>query len=190
MATKSAFSIVGLAHKLCLSAEALGYTPELLNTLAEHPTLFGDLLQVQLGHAEVKMLERLIDCDADPFLPNSWKVEEHQKGGLFKWDSAQVNLFLSESQRKGVQGSHELRKELAGKPVLNANVLDYLLAHPHLIPEEWKKLFVFFWGTIYRDSVGGLCVRYLCWHGDWWHWDYHWLRDALNDLRPAALARK
>jgi len=39
---------------------------------------------------------------------------------------------------------------------MNANVLDYLLAHPELIPEDWKNKYVFFWGTIYRYSSGGL----------------------------------
>ena len=53
MATKSAFSIVGLAHKVCRTAEDQGYNPELLNALAEHPTLFGEFLKVQLGYAEI-----------------------------------------------------------------------------------------------------------------------------------------
>ena len=58
MSAKSAFS-VGLAHKVCIAAENEGYTPELLNALAERPGLFRQLLQVQLGRAEVKMLERV-----------------------------------------------------------------------------------------------------------------------------------
>ena len=33
---------------------------------------------------------------------------------------------------------------------LNANVLDYLLEHPELIPKKWKKYRIVFWGTIYR----------------------------------------
>ncbi len=191
MATKSAFSIVGLAHKLCLSAEALGYTPELLNTLAEHPTLLGDLLQVQLGYAEVKMLEHPIDCDADPFLPSGWKVEEHQKGGQVQFNASKVELWLANSQKDGkIIGGVKLRKELAHKPVLNANVLDYLLAHPHLIPEEWKRESIFFWGTIYRDSDGNLYVRCLYWRGGRWDWDYDWLESDWNGVHPAALARK
>ena len=74
MATKSAFSIVGLAHKVCLTAEAQGYTPELLNALAEHPTLFGDLLKVQRGLSEIRPIEHLIDLAALPFIPKGWSV--------------------------------------------------------------------------------------------------------------------
>ena len=45
MPAKSAFSAVDLAHKTCLAAEEQGYTLELMNALAEHPTLFRDMLQ-------------------------------------------------------------------------------------------------------------------------------------------------
>jgi hypothetical protein len=194
MSAKSAFSVVGLVHKVCLAAEEQGYTPELLNTLAEHPTLFRNMLQVQLGYAEVKALEHIINCDADPFVPAGWSVEEHQKGGSFKWNSAEVQFYLSKLQKQGkVIKGDELRKELAGKPVLNANVLDYLLAHPHLIPEAWKKdergftRYIFFWGTIYRNSGGSLFVRYLGWGGDRWRWDCRWLGCGWSDDDPAAL---
>jgi len=193
MATSSDVS-VGLAHKVCNAATAQGYTPELLNTLAEDPALFGQLLQVQLGYAEVKMVEHVIDCDADPFIPEGWGVEEYQKGGSFKWDPRQVQFYLSEPQRKGksIEGN-KLRKELAGKPVLNANVLDYLLKNPHLIPEAWKEktngytTSIFFWGTIYRGPYGYLYVRSLCWYGGGWSWGYDWLGHDWHADYPAAL---
>ena len=71
---------------------------------------------------------------------------------------------------------------------MNANVLDYLLAHPELIPEDWKNKYVFFWGTIYRYSSGGLCVRYLCWNGSKWRWDGNWLAHDFYSAYPAVLA--
>ena len=188
MTTKSAFSVVGLAHKVCLSAEEQGYTPELLNSLAENSDLFRQLLQVQRGYAEMKLIKHVIDCDANPFVPDGWKVEEHQKGGQLVWDASKVQLYLSDGQKNGkVIEGNKLRKELAGKPVLNANVLDHHLANPHLISEEWKGKVIFFWGTIYRDSGGDLCVRYLRWGGDRWGWDYRWLVDGWGGGRPVAL---
>lgn len=187
MTTRSAFSVVGLAHKVCLSAEAQGYTPELLNALAEHPVLFQQLLQVQHGYATITAVEHVIDCDANPFIPDGYEVEEHQKGGQFKWDASQVELFLSVAQKKGTSEGNKLRKEIASKPVLNANVLDYLLANPHLIPEEWKGKSIFFWGTIYRDSGGRLYVRYLYWCGDGWDWGSRWLVGVWDGCSPAAL---
>lgn len=152
----------------------------------------GDLLtsirQVILGHAAITGVEHIIDCDATPYVPDGWKVEEHQKGGTFKWNATQVELYLTGGQKNGnVVEGNKLRKELAGKPVLNANVLDYLLARPHLIPEEWKGKYVFFWGTVYRDSDGSLCVRYLYWGGGGWGWSGHWLDCDWDGHDPTAL---
>jgi hypothetical protein len=145
-------------------------------------------LDVVRGLAEIKYLEHLIDSDSAPFIPNGMSVEEHKKGGLFKFDPAKIFPYLSKKQKKGSIGGHDLRKELANLPVLNANVLDYLLAHPELIPEEWKNKYIFFWGTIYSDSVGYLYVRCLDWNGSKWDWDCSWLDSDFNSDNPAALA--
>lgn len=157
----------------------------------------GELLaQVRLlvlGQAKIEVIKHVIDLDADPHLPNDWKVEEHKKGGQFEWDPAKVKFHLSKNQTDGksIEGN-KLRKELAEEPVFNANLLDYLLKNPLLIPDEWKKdeqgntRYIFFWGTIYRNSVGRLCVRYLFWGGDEWVWDYDWLGDDWGARNPAA----
>ena len=71
--------------------------------------------------------------------------------------------------------------------MLNANVLDYLLANPHLIPEEWKGKYVFFWGTVYHRRDGDPCVRCLGWNGAGWSWASHWLGASWTGDRPAAL---
>ena len=175
------------AAELDHAFERNGWCPEDVKWLSAG-TVLTDIRSVRLGVAEIKVLEYVIDCDAAPFTPSGLKVEEHKKSGAFKWDtSPQVKLYLSQFQKKGVIGGNKLRKKLAGKPVLNANVLDYLLAHPHLIPEEWKDKYVFFWGTIYRYSGGGLCVRYLGGDGDEWGWSCGWLDCGWSGLSPAAL---
>ncbi len=138
---------------------------------------------------------RLIDCDAAPYIPNGWSVESHTKGGQIEFDPSKITLYFSKRQKNGktIVG-HDLRKELKGKPVLNACVLDHLLANTHLIPDSWKKnekgetLYHFFWDTVYRDSNGSLCVRSLYWRGDGWNWDYGWLDDEFDGQNPAILA--
>src|SRR3989344_1449663 len=95
---------------------------------------------------------KLINLDAIPFIPGGWQIESHQKGGHWEWDLKKVALFQSEGQKggKGMKG-YWLKKELEEQPVLNANVLDWLLTHPELIPEEWKgKKSIYFWGTTYH----------------------------------------
>ena len=134
-----------------------------------------------------------VDCDVEPFVPNGWKVEEHKKGGQLPLDLSKIKLHLLPNQKNDrlIEGN-ELRKKLVSEPVLNANVLDYLLAH-QLIPEDWKRdayvniRFIFFWGTIYRHPYDYLCVRFLCWNGNAWYWSYHWLGCGWDGYSPAAV---
>ena len=119
--------------------------------------------RVNAGECVISQSKCIIDADADPFIPEGWKVIEHKKCGQLTWGLDRIELYLSEKQKGDYVEGEKLRKELANKPVLNANVLDYLLKNPHLIPEGWKGKAVFFWGTIYRHSYGSLCVRYLYW---------------------------
>jgi hypothetical protein len=127
---------------------------------------------------------------ANPLVPDRLWVEDHQKSGQFKWCASKVSLYLSKAQEKckWIEG-HYLREHLKGQPVLNANVLDYLLANPHIIPVEWKGKDVFFWGTIYRVSNGSLWIRYLCWRIEYrWHWNVRLPADTFGDNDPAAVS--
>lgn len=155
------------------------------------------------GNVDVVIKDHVINCGVDPYKPDGWNVESHQDQGEMKLtrdgdnlylDGKKIEFFLSPNQAEGksIKGDN-LRKELEGKPVLNACVLDYLREHPELIPESWKvdekgrPRYIFFWGTIYRNSDGDLCVRCLCWFGDGWHWDYDWLDVGWLVDRPAAV---
>lgn len=130
----------------------------------------------------------IIDCDADPFLPAGWRVEEHRQGGQLEWTKSLINLYLADGQKNGQWlGGHELRAVLKNQPVLNANMLDFLLKYPQLIPEEWKNGAVFFWGTIYRDSAVGLYVRCLYWGGGRWFWSWYPLGVDWDASHPAAV---
>lgn len=128
----------------------------------------------------------IIDCDSQPVIPDGLTIEEHRKGGVIEWNPEKISLYLSEIQKTGRIVGTDLRKELAGMPVLNACVLDYLLANPHLIPEEWKGKHIFFWGTVYRGHDDGLFVRYLCWSGDEWYWGLRWLDSGWSSSDPAV----
>ena len=185
---------VGLAAKLKQAVLRNGITDLAdIDWLCEGENL-ANVRRLRQGRVLLTVPEHLIDCDVQPFVPNGWTVEEHQKGGQWKFDPKQVEFFLASGQKGGkVIEGNKLRKELAKKPVLNANVLDYLLANPHIIPEEWKKdgqgntRYIFFWGTVYRDSDGGLFVRYLFWYDGRWLWSDYWLDFGWVVSDPAAL---
>ena len=132
-----------------------------------------------------------IDCDADPFVPEGWVVVEHRKGGKFAVANLKkIQLFLSDGQKKDKRlTGKQLRKELEDKPVLNANVMNFFLKYPELIPEKWKRKTVYFWGTVYRHLDGNLCVHCLRWHGGAWvscndPIDDWWVSDNFVALAP------
>ncbi len=152
-------------------------------------------LSVLRGHAEIAVVKHVIDCDAYPLIPYpNWKVEEHKKRGQVVWDPSQFKLHLSRNQRNGksIEGN-KLRKELESLPTENANLLDYLLERPHLIPEEWKTdengniRYIFFWGTIYRGSDVALCVRVLYFYEGHWQADGHWLGNEFDGICPSIV---
>ena len=175
----------GLAHEIAMAMRRNGWTVPDAKKLTEGDTL-ARLLPFLKGNAEIKTVKHVIDCDADPYLPDGWKVEEHRKGGQVEFDLSKVTLYLVKDQQcGGVIEGNKLRKQLAKQPVFNANVLDYLLKNPALIPDEWKGKAIFFWGTVYRDSLGGLYVRYLLWRGSSWGWSHYWLDNGWYDGYPA-----
>lgn len=152
-------------------------------------------MQFLRGYSEITVVKHVIDMDAKPLIPyDGWKVEEHKKGGQLEWTPTGFRLHLSANQaeHKSIEG-YKLRKELANEPVLNANLLDYLLEHPHLIPEDWKvdeqgrTRYIYFWGTIYRVSDVNLSVRYLHWNGGHWKAWYNWFNDVFGVQSPSLL---
>jgi hypothetical protein len=184
---------VGQANELKLAARRSGYTKVDLKRLSEGD-LLARLLPVVRGLGEVTVVKHIINLDKDPLIPwVNFTVEEHRRGGQFEWDPKKVRLFLSKNQQgdKTIKG-HELRKEFAKKPVCNANLLDYLVEHPELIPEDWKldkkgnTRSIYFWGTIYRGLDGRLYVRHLYFHEGLWQSDNDGLAADWYSYDPAA----
>ncbi len=142
--------------------------------------------------------EIIIDCDAPVFVSDGWSVAPDSEQlpnrvrGQFKWDPSKINLYLSDKQKEGkwIEGN-KLREELKKEKVLPAQILDYLLKpeNKHLIPEEWKNKSVFFWGTIYRDSGGGFCVRCLWWDGVGWGWGCRWRGSVWRGRNSSACSQ-
>jgi hypothetical protein len=139
----------------------------------------------------------MVDCDAAPFIPEGWEVRPaDQLPGRVQGqvDATKLGLYLPEEQQSDGLIGHELRKKLEGKPVLPANVLDYLYENEHLIPEEWKDTTVYFWGTVYRDRGGIPWVCYLYWDGGGcrlcrgeWCWNCNCLSGGWLSGDPAAV---
>lgn len=166
--------------------------------------LASDAYKATLPKPEVKALTATLNLATTPRLPFAGAVVEKHTGvgtvtiekredGQLYIDGKKVILHLSERQLGGkwLKG-HELRTELDGKLVLNATVLDFLEDHPEFIPDDWKRdeqgntRFVYFWGTIYRDTDSDLCVRCLYWSGGRWQLNFNWLGNGWRGRNPAA----
>lgn len=175
-------------NEFLLSLESAGWSKADIDAVTKSKTMREMFLAVIRGQAHVGNVSHVIDCDAKPFEPSGLTVVEHAPGGKIIWDSSKIDLRLEDGQKGGkcIEGN-KLRKLLKSKRVLNANVLDYLLAHSELIPESWKGNAVFFWGTIYRNADGNQCVRYLYWGDGRWYSHDDWLGRGWGSDSPAAL---
>jgi hypothetical protein len=160
------------------------------------------MVLLETAHNEVRRdTTTLIDTDRDPYRSSKWSLIEHRKLGIITWDKerqAQA-LYYSRNQKlkpkegkppKATEG-HQLRKELEQLPVLNANVLDHLLEHQELIPDTWRKLVVYFWGTLfYGQDEKDIIVRCLGYQDGKFHDNREWLRNRWLYFAPAALLAK
>ncbi len=177
---------VGQANNLKLAFGRNGWNNAEINMLSEGNVL-SEVLQVIKGMAEIKIIKHEINCDADPMIPDDWSIEEHNRQGLLNFSLDKVSLYRPKKQHKGLINGYNLRQELIGKNAMNANVLDYLLVHPELIPDAWKNFHIFFWGTIYRHSPDNISVRYLCWRGRKWRWFFGWPGRGFDFNHPAII---
>jgi len=129
----------------------------------------------------------------DQNAPSGWVKVERRKTGLYV-DDKKIVLHLDEGQKDGkVMVGTKLAEALTGKSVEHPNILDALMEHTHLIPDEFKQdgqgrtICIFFWAVKFRDRDGDLCVRYLYWDDGAWRSHYDWLGSFWGDRNPAAV---
>lgn len=136
-----------------------------------------------------------VDLDADPQAREGFRVVYHIKGGVTRFSSANMLLCITHWQReKGARASGEdLKETFMGMKTINANMLDFLLESRNqvLIPDEWKRFYVFFWGTRYcclytqRECVWGLC-----WGAHGWEECVHWVDQGWSALRLSLVPKE
>ncbi len=125
--------------------------------------------------------QHIINSDLTPYIPPYWKVQKHMRGGIFSLNLVEIEMSLCDDRLMSLPTVNDLRIELKDKPVFNARVLDYLLAHQEIIPKEWKEMHIPFLGTIYLDNFGFSCVRFLCWIGHGWDWTFRCLEITWSE---------
>lgn len=202
--TKSEFSVVGLAHKVCLAAEVQGYNPELLNALAEHPTLFGQLLEVQQGRANIVSFEKKpepvldtlirVDRSIRPVYPDWVKTVMHpelEPTGPVEYDLGTIDPWLHDGQKNGrYMEGHKLYEYLKEKKVIERCLS---LGDGEEIQKKGLAVFrrffqgkaVFLWKSVVQYRRGRLHVPYLCEGGDEVVVYWRWLGSGWHGYNPA-----
>lgn len=142
--------------------------------------------------AEIERVEDFIDCDKKSLIPEGLLLlpENEQLPNRVCWKLAflKISLYLSERQKNvGTIKGDDLLEELKEIKVFTDHVLDFLLRNENLIPEQWKGKKVFFWGSLFRNPDGYVCVRYLCWRGGAWDWGIYQLDYEWHDSPAAVL---
>ncbi len=146
-------------------------------------------------------VKHVVDCTAAATLPEDigGEVTYHDTSlGQLELDPCSIELLGDEQHpRQGCLSTTDTVKRLHNlktKVVLNANVLDYLLDHPELIPEEWKGKDVAFWGTLYfYPNLDWSYVRVLLWDYHHlnkryeWRWYCGWIGDGPGRYSFAAV---
>ena len=134
----------------------------------------------------------IVDCNVDPVdvLRVNLVLLEHRKGGQIVFSTDAVTLWRHPDQLlNGSIESDKLQGEMH-PGVANATILDFLLSHGELIPEVWKGLSVYFWGTTYRYPGSQLAyVRFLTWHEyiNGWVWGYRGVSGYFHEDCPALV---
>ncbi len=193
----------GLAHEFIVALAKAGWEIPDIDAMIKNEDNCRGVLAFLREDAEINYT---IDCSAAPFCPDGWQILPPEEQiptrftGKLKWDrQAQKETFYSlvneVTFNKWVRGD-KLYKQLVESRavVLPANVLDYLLAYPYLIPEEWKGKGVYFWGTIYKrpekhyPRLETRCVRCLFWNAREWRWNSQSLSLDFLSTSPPLLA--
>ncbi len=175
-----------LMYRLGQALQQAGFTRVEISDLIEDPLLLKQLLSVLHHLSEIVPKEYVIDCDAEPRVPNNLTLVEHRSLGQLVWNPTQVKLMQSAKQQADqfVTG-FKLAELMSRRLALNANVLDFLLDHPYLIPRVWQGKRIYFWGTVYNEQ-NGQCVRCLVYINDEWTDDYFWIHSHFNSQAFAA----
>jgi hypothetical protein len=160
---------VGQANELKLAFRKHGFNNRDLKRLVEGDRL-AEVLNYLKGFSAIRPIRGPnINCDIWPRIPEGMSaIEIHWKAGVISWNPGAFRLVYPRSESDRDLTGKTIRKELHVDRPANACVLDFLLANPDLIPDEWfhphgefGRLWVAFYGTIFRDTNDKQWVPYL-----------------------------
>lgn len=133
------------------------------------------------------------------FIGDDWSILEDETDtrstALTELDLTKVQqVTMLKSGENVVNGEEKLKRlKKDGRIRLDAEVFLTLWQNQLLIPESWKEKingntrYIFFDGTVLRDSDGSRCVLFLYWNGGEWLWNVYWLDNDWYAYNPSAV---
>lgn len=202
----------GQVQQLANALEAAGFTADHLTKLGQYRVL-GDFLLVIEGRAEIRpiIVEPAVDPELSldfiirvdrsvrPAYPDGVKQVLHPElegTGLAKYDlQTEVEEWLYDDQKNGSVTGRVIYDHLKASGELAAHLgLADLMAIQQKGVAVFRKLSagkaVFGWKSVVRDRRGGLCVPFLCEHGDEVVLLWGWLDGVWGSGSPALRFRK
>ena len=174
----------GQSHQLMDSVEAAGWSSAHVTKAGQSRPLLVGFRGVLDGTHEIRPIEHIIDLGGAARLPfDSAVLESHRGSGIVRVELREDGVYLggrrlgglfrAKAQKKSTILGHDLRKECDKRSdMLPAVVLDFMVEHPELYPDEWKAdaegntIYVFFMDDIFRyPADDSLCVRCGYWGG-------------------------
>jgi hypothetical protein len=174
---------IGAVNQLSDALEEAGFSPQDLTELRQFKQLHL-IKRILRGEAEIKITRHLINLDVEPKLEKGFLYRGRGgRGGIWEF-TPDMEIYISRRQKKGCPTISDIEDEkgLTNKRYLNANVLDYLLENPEIIPEKWKGKIIVFAATEYcTENLKYVFVRCLYWTGQEWASSRH---QTNKGLRP------
>ena len=133
------------------------------------------------------------------FIGEGWSILEDETDtrstALTELDLTKVQqVTMLKSGENVVNGEEKLKRlKKDGRIRLDAEVFLTLWQNQLLIPEAWKEKingntrYIFFDGTVLRDSDGNRYVLYLYWSDGKWYWNVRWLGYGWHAFDPSAV---
>lgn len=154
--------------------------------------------KVIVDSPRVISIDRSIPFDPTTFIGNGLSIEEQDERAIALTEIDLTEVMFDSTLEKGeksIKGEDKLKrlKEKTNRIRLDAGIFKTLWENQILIPLKWKEktngdtTFIFFDGTVLRNSIGDRCVLYLYWNDGEWSWRYSWLESGWNADDPSAV---
>ena len=110
-----------------------------------------------------------------------WELLEDQpEPDRISADSVELAIFIEEGEPDLI-GEDMVEHVLAIPSKLGQRHAEYLMDHPQVIPEEFRRYSVIFPGTVWTDSVGNHYVPYIRYRQEVWALDFGIVEGGVDD---------